>query len=210
MRITVLGATGTVGRVVVEQALADGHQVVALVRDASRVDPAHRDHAGLELVTGDATDHDDVACAVKGSDAVVVALGAGRGGGVREAGTRAAVAAMRETGVDRLVCVSTLGAGDSRANLDFVWKRVMFGLVLRKAYADHQRQEQVVRDSGLSWTLVRPGAFTDGPRTGDYRHGFGPDARGLALKISRADVADFVVRELGLGRYVHAAAALSY
>lgn len=140
----------------------------------------------------------------------MVALGAGRSAGIREAGTRTAVAAMQEAGVDRLVCVSTLGAGESRANLDFVWKRLMFGLLLRKAYADHQRQEQVVRSSGLAWTLVRPGAYTDGPRTGRYRHGFGADATGLTFKVSRADVAHFVLDAVTGDRYVGSPAGLSY
>lgn len=210
MKLTILGATGTVGRVIVDRALADGHEVVALVRDAARLDAAHAAHRRLEVVTGDATDTHDVARAVKGADAVVVALGAGRAAGIRETGTRATVDAMTEAGVDRLVVVSTLGAGDSRGNLDFVWKRLMFGLLLRKAYADHQRQEEVVRGSDLAWTLVRPGAYTDGPRTGRYRHGFGPDAEGLELKVSRADVADFVLRVVAEGRYVRSAAGLSY
>ena len=210
MQITVLGATGTVGRVIVDQALAAGHDVVALVRDAARLDPAHATHPDLEVVTGDATDHHDVVRAVKGADAVVVALGAGRAAGIREAGTRTAVSAMTEAGVDRLVVVSTIGAGDSRGNLDFVWKRLMFGLLLRKAYADHQQQERVVTSSGLAWTLVRPSAYTDGPRTGDYRHGFGPDATGLRLKVSRADVADLVLRVVTEDSYVRSAAAVSY
>ncbi|UMG92087.1 NAD(P)H-binding protein [Nocardioides sp. TF02-7] len=210
MKITVLGATGTVGRHVVEQALAAGHHVTALVRDPDRLDPSLRDDQGLHVLAGDATDHDVVARAVAGADAVVVALGAGRAAGIREAGTSAAVAAMKEAGVERLVCVSTLGAGDSRANLSFVWKRLMFGMLLRKAYADHQRQEEVVRSSGLVWTLVRPAAYTDGPLTGRYRHGFGPDARDLALQVSRADVAHFVLDVVTEDRYVGAPAGLSY
>jgi len=190
MRITVLGATGSIGRHVVEQAVASGHELTVLVRDPARL-PAG---AGLTVVTGDATVAADVERAVTGADAVVVALGAGRAAGVREAGTRTAVAAMRAADVRRLVCLSTLGAGESRANLNFVWKYLMFGLLLRSAYADHQRQEEVVRASNLDWTLVRPSAYTDGPRTGDYRYGFGSDATGLTLKVSRADVADAILR----------------
>lgn len=193
MDISLVGATGTIGRHVLDQALAAGDRVTALVREPTRLDVTH---PALETVAGDATAPDDVDRAVKGADAVVVALGAGRAGGIREAGTRTVVDAMRREGVDRLVCVSTLGAGESRANLSLVWKYLMFGLLLRPAYADHQRQEEVVRASGLAWTLVRPGAYTDGPRTGEYRHGFDADATGLTLKVSRADVADFVLRAL--------------
>lgn len=85
----------------------------------------------------------------------------------------------------------------------------MFGLLLRTAYDDHQRQEQAVTGSGLDWTIVRPSAYTDGPRTGSYRHGFGLDAEGLRLKISRADVAEFVLRQLGSDEYLRRAPGVS-
>ena len=211
MKITVLGATGSVGRHVVEQALAAGHEVTAVTRDAGRVPvpAAAGAPARLQVVEADVRDAAALRPAVEGRDAVVVVLGDGRAGTIREAGTRAAVTAMRETGVRRLVCMSTLGAGDSRGNLNFVWKRVMFGLLLRRAYADHQRQEVVVRESGLDFTIARPGAFTDGPRTGEYRRGFAADDRTVALKISRADVADFLVAQLDDDTYRGAAVSLS-
>lgn len=206
MRITVLGATGSVGRHILDQAVAGGHEVTALVRDPARL-PAR---AGLTVVTGDAREPADVVRAVTGADAVVVALGAGRAAGVRETGTRTAIEAMRACGVRRLVCLSTLGAGDSRANLNFVWKYVMFGLLLRGAYADHQRQEEVVRASGLDWTLIRPSAYTDGPRTGDYRYGFGFEATGLTLQVSRADVAEAILRAVSDADRIGRAVSVSY
>ena len=86
----------------------------------------------------------------------------------------------------------------------------MFGLLLRDAYADHQAQETLVQESGLDWTIVRPGAYTDGPATGAYRHGFPPTEHGLKLKISRADVADFLLRQLTDPGYLHQAPSLSY
>lgn len=119
-----------------------------------------------------------------------VALGAGRKGVVREAATRAVVAAMEQDGGGRLVCQSTLGVGSSRANLNLVWKYVMFGVLLRPAYADHVRQERVVEDSDLDWTIVRPSAFAD-QSPGPVRHGFDGAEGGLRLKIARADVAAF-------------------
>lgn len=213
MHVTVLGATGTVGRLVVEQALATGHEVTAVTRDAARVvvPTTVPDAAGsLHVVEADVRDAASLGPAVEGRDAVVVVLGDGRAGVVRESGTRAAVTAMRVAGVRRLVCMSTLGAGDSRGNLNLVWKHLMFGLLLRKAYADHQRQEDVVRASGLDWTIARPGALTDGPRTGDYRRGFAADDRTTALKISRADVADFLVAQLEDDSRIGSAVSLSY
>jgi putative NADH-flavin reductase len=206
MRIAVFGATGTVGRHVVDQALERGYEVTALTRDAARITRAHE---RLHIVAGDVLDPGAVERAVTGQDAVVVVLGNGRKGVVRAEGTRTVIEAMNRAGVKRLVCQSTLGAGDSRGNLNFMWKYIMFGLLLRPAYADHQQQEAYVRASDLDWTIVRPSAFTDGPRTGTYRHGFGAGETGLDLKIARADIAEFLLNQVTDRTYVHRAPGLS-
>ena len=86
----------------------------------------------------------------------------------------------------------------------------MFGLLLRRAYADHTRQEELLKDSCLDWTIVRPGAFTDGNRTGAYRHGFPGTDKTIEGKISRADVADFMLRQLTDSTYLHETPGLSY
>jgi uncharacterized protein YbjT (DUF2867 family) len=206
MKLIVFGATGSVGRLIVEQALQQGHQVTAFARrpEALRVEDPR-----LRRVVGDVLDAGAVADAVRGHDAVLIALGAGRKGGVRANGTRNVIAAMKRHAVRRLVCQSTLGAGDSRRTLTFFWKYVMFGLLLRPAMADHEEQEALVRQSGLDWTIVRPSAFTDGPARGDYRHGFSNREPGMALKIPRADVAGFMLRQLADATYLCRAAALS-
>jgi len=206
MKITVIGATGTVGRHIVDRALLQGHEVTAFARNASSVTLGH---PNLSIVEGDVMLAGDVLSAVAGQDAVIVALGAGRQGTVRSVGTRHVVDAMKRQGVSRLIVQSTLGAGDSRPALNFYWKRIMFGLLLRPAYADHQRQEEIVAASGLDWTIVRPSAFTDGPATNQYNHGFAPTIKGLAMKISRADVAGFVLRQLTDQTYLRRAANLS-
>lgn len=158
---------------------------------------------------GDVFDVRAVAPVVAGQDAVVVALGAGRKAGVRARGTATVIEAMHQTGVRRLVVQSTLGVGDSRTNLDLVWKHLMFGLLLRRAYADHVEQELLTRVSGLDWTIVRPGAFTDGPRTGSYRRGVEPGQR-TSMEVSRADVAEFVVEQLTDDTWLHRTPALAY
>ena len=140
---------------------------------------------------------------------MLIALGSGRKGTVRSGGTKHVVDAMERRGVRRLVCQTTLGAGDSRAVLNFFWKRIMFGLLLREAYADHEAQEAFVKQSKLDWTIVRPGAFTDGPATGAYKHGFPSTEKNLKLKISRADVANFMLRQLTNDTYLRHAPGLS-
>lgn len=195
MKTIVFGATGQIGRLAVENLLEDGHTVTAFAR---RPEALGLTHSALRLHAGDALNPEDVSQAMVGQDAVVVTLGAGasRKSRIRSEGTRNVIAAMQAHGVRRLVCQSTLGAHESWANLNFVWKRIMFGLLLRPVHRDHELQETLVRESGLDWTIVRPSAFADGPATGRFRVGFGPAERGLALKISRADVADFLRRQV--------------
>lgn len=205
MKLTIIGATGSIGRHLLDQALEAGHDVTVAVRDVSRL---HTRDPRVRVVLADATDADALRQAVAGADAVAVVLGAGAKGRIREAGNRAVIAAMRQAGVTRLVSLSTLGAGDSRDSLNFTWKYLMFGGLLRAAYADHQGQERAVRESGLDWTLVRPASFTDEPGTGRYAAGFGP-GEPVRLKIPRADVAHYVLRAASGDAPVGAAVSLS-
>ncbi len=207
MKLIIFGATGTVGRHLVGQALAQGHRVTAFARKPLALELDHRD---LTRRAGDVLDRGAVADAVQGHDAVLIALGAGRKGTVRSVGTGHILDAMARSGVHRLICQSTLGAGDSRVHLNFFWKRIMFGLLLRDAYADHQAQEAAVEQCGLDWTVVRPAAFTDGPATGAYKHGFPATEKNLKLKISRADVARFMLGQLTDNTYLRRSPGLSY
>jgi len=207
MKVLIFGATGTVGRELVTQALEMGHTVTAFARDPSKLEIKH---PSLEIIEGDVMDSALVDRAVAGHDAVLVALGAGIKGQVRSTGTRNIIQAMQKSGTRRLVCLSTLGVGDSRGNMNFLWKYVMFGMLLRAAFADHVSQEEHVIRSGLDWTIVRPAAYTDGERTGNYRHGFPATAKSLKLKISRADVADFVLTQLADDSYIRMTPGVSY
>lgn len=193
MKLLIFGSTGSVGRQLVVQALEQEHTVTAFARNPAKLEIKH---TNLRAVQGDALDSASVGKAVQGQDAVLCSLGAGAGGTIRSEGTRNIVQAMEKASVRRFICQSTLGVGDSRANLSFFWKHIMFGLLLRRAYADHVGQENYVKESRLDWTIVRPGAFTDGNRTGVYRHGFPGTDRTIKEKISRADVADFMLKQL--------------
>jgi len=207
MNVLIIGSTGTIGCELVKQALASGHAVTAFVRDPAKLQITDQ---RLTVAKGDVMDPASIEQVMPGQDFVLSALGAGAKGGVRATGTRNIIKAMRKCGVRRLVSLSSLGVGKSRANLDFFWKYIMFGLLLRRAFADHVAQERHVRESGLDWTLVRPGAYTDGERTGAYRHGFPATAKDIKLKISRADVADFMLKQLDNDSYLHMAPGISY
>jgi len=206
MKVIVFGGTGSIGRLVVAQAVEQDHEVTLITRNRALVGKAD---PRVHVVEGDVFDARAIAPLIAGHDAVVVTLGGGRKGGVRARGTAAIIEAMRATGVRRLVVLSLIGVGDSREQLNFFWKRLMFGLLLRGAYADHVEQERLTRASGLDWTIARPGSFTDGPRTGSYRRGFGPQEK-TTLKVSRADVAEFVVEQLTDETWLRQSPSLAY
>lgn len=207
MKLIIFGSTGSIGRQLVRQGLEHGHLVTAFTRAPSKLDIRHDN---LKIVRGNAMDLPSVEKAVQGQDAVLCSLGAGAKGTVRARGTKNIIRAMERAGVRRFVCQSSLGVGDSWGNLNLFWKYVMFRGFLRQAYADHVSQEDHVRQSDLDWTIVRPAAFTDGNRTGEYRHGFPGNDKTTKLKVSRDDVAEFILKQLTHEEYLRKTPGLSY
>lgn len=209
MRLLIFGSTGSIGRQLVQQALEQGHLVATFARNPNKLDIQH---PNLKLVQGDVLDLASVQQAVQNQDAVLCSLGSGqqRTGTVRSEGTRTIIRAMEQAGVRRLICQTTLGVGESRGNLNFFWKYLMVGLLLRQVYADHGKQEELVEHSDLDWIIIRPGAFVDGERTQQYHHGFTSSDHTSKLKISRADVADFMLKQVTDDVYLHQTPALSY
>jgi putative NADH-flavin reductase len=209
MKLIIFGSTGGTGRELLKQALEQGHDAVAYARNPARIDDIK--HANLQVVRGDVLDPAAVESAVAGQEVVLSTIGAGAGRTtLREDGTRNIVEAMERTGVKRLISQSSLGVGDSRANLSFFTKYVIVAVFLRHAFADHERQEAIVKQSSLDWTIVRPPHLTDGPHTGAYRHGFPTTERRITGKISRADVADFMLKQLTDDTYLHQTPGVSY
>ena len=201
MNVFVIGGTRGVGREVVQQALARGHRVTALVREGSALDVQH---SRLRIEHGDALDSEAVATALRGHDAILTTLGAParRRTSVREEGARSTLQAMRTAGVQRLICLSSMGVGDSY-DITPAWIRyLLIPLFLRRPFADHLKQESCLRASEVEWTIVRPPSLTDGPLTGAVRHGELLEEPGLKYRISRADVADFMLRQLESDAYV--------
>ncbi|HZC92909.1 MAG TPA: NAD(P)H-binding protein, partial [Mycobacterium sp.] len=181
-----MGATGATGQLIVRDAAASGHHVVALVRAEARADLP-----GAELIEGDVRDERTLARALNGCDAVVSALGTGMG--LRDVdlltvATRALVAAMTRAGVRRLICISALGVGDSRNHGGFVFDRLFQPVLLGPAYKDKDRQEAAIRASSLDWVIVRPVMLTNAPPRGRVR--ITTDLAGVnGGKIARSDVA---------------------
>jgi uncharacterized protein YbjT (DUF2867 family) len=195
MKVLILGATGGTGREIVREAQAQGHAVAALVRSTERA----QDLSGAHLVVGDARDEAALSRALEGCEGVISALGTGispfRRVTLLSTATKALIAAMRAHGTKRLVCITGMGAGDSRGHGGFLYDRLIQPLLLRKVYEDKDRQEALVRDSGLEWVLVRPTVLNDKPGTGRIRtltnlSGFHGGT------IPRRDVAHFVVGQI--------------
>ena len=192
MNIIVFGASGTVGREIVKQALAIGYRVTAFVRNPEKV--KFPENQNLIVFQGDVLNLDEVKKAMQDQQAVLCALGDGKIGKIRAEGTKNIIEAMNSEGVKRLVCQSTIGAGDSYGNLNFLWKYVMFGFLLKRVLPDHNLQEKYIQESNLEYTIVRPSALTDGPISNSYQIGFGKEQKKLTLKINRSEVADFMIK----------------
>jgi putative NADH-flavin reductase len=203
LRLAVLGATGSVGRELAAQALAAGHAVTALVRE--RPPPGSLD-ARVAVVVGDVTDAEAVRRAVAGCDAVLSALGHAKGSPDDLLARAAAnvVAAMRAEGIERLVVLSSSAVADpeDRPGLRYRAARVLLRAAMPAVVRDHREQARLIEESGLAWTLVRgPVLFTDGPRTGRYRAGAITGT--TAIRVSRADLADFMLTAATDARLVH-------
>jgi putative NADH-flavin reductase len=208
MRVLVIGASKGIGLETVRQALEAGHQVRALARSATAMTLAD---PNLEKVRGDALQSQDVEAALVGVAVVIQTLGVGLGDLFRPVhlfsnATRVLIAAMKASGVKRLISVTGFGAGDSRASISWP-QRLPFEVVFGRAYADKSLQERLITESGLDWTIVRPGVLTSGPRTGRYKVLAEANQWRNGI-ISRADVAAFLVRQIGDGNYLHKAPVL--
>jgi putative NADH-flavin reductase len=193
---------------VVEQALALGHSVTALVREGS----PGIDHDHLRLVHGDATsDSDAIAEVVHGQDVVISALGRGKSFKSHDLIRQAAaqiVRAMQSASVTRLVFTSAFGLGDTREGVPLV-SRLFRDTLLRDIYADKEAGEAIVRASNLNWTFVHPSRLTDGPRTGTYRVGERLPLKG-SPSISRADVAEFLIQQVDDPTYMRKTVLVTY
>jgi putative NADH-flavin reductase len=207
-KLVIFGATGGTGQQLVAQALQQGHDVTAFVRSPRKL--TNSDDR-LRVATGDVTtDVNAIASALAGQDAAISALGRGRSltsDHLISRSMRTIVPAMERQGVRRLIVVSAFGVGETRRDGSPL-QRMMFRLLLRDLYADKAASEEYLRGASLDWTLVKPTMLTDGPLTRTYRVGERLQLRGLP-KISRADVAHFVLTQVADATYSGKTAVIS-
>ena len=198
--LVVLGAAGRTGRLVVEQALAAGHPVTALVRSPEKLTLRH---PKLRVIVGDATDPTALSRALAGAEAVISTLGSRRS--VIADASRALVAAAREAEVNRVVILSSwLVQRDHLPALT----RVLTSIAMGSVITDKAAGELLIRDSDLDWTIVYPSVLTDGPAVGSVVL---PDGatRGISERISRVDVAAWLVHAATEYQYSGQAVALT-
>ncbi|MEQ9487369.1 MAG: NAD(P)H-binding protein [Alphaproteobacteria bacterium] len=200
-RIAVLGASGTVGRRIVDRLLDRGCDVVCQTRSADTLAPL----AGrVEVHAFDPTDTAGMSKFVSGTEAVIFALGTNTTGATTlfSEATRAVIAAMEKQQVRRLIAITGVGAGETRGHGGFLYDRIIFPFFTRKRYADKDRQESLIAASGLDWVVVRPAAFSGRKRAGavEVYTEIGPETR--LTWITPDEVADFVVAQLDSNRYL--------
>lgn len=210
MNLLVIGATGGTGRELVKQALEQGHAVTAFARNPSAVRVVHE---RLTVVHGDVLDYDSIERAVQGKDAVLSALGHKRWfvkTTILSKGTKNIIAAMEKHGVRRFVCETTLGIGDTRGKLGLYYTLFVVPFIVFFYFRDKEVQERLIRASSLDWGIVRPGQLTNGRTRGMYRHARNIGSYITTVTISRADVADFMLKQLTDNTYLRQTPAVAY
>jgi putative NADH-flavin reductase len=207
VKVLIIGATGATGQILMAEALAQGYEVTALARNPSAVAP---EDYRPRVLQGNALDASSVEAAVAGQDAVLSALGtrSTKPTTLFSESTRNVIGAMDKHGVRRLVCITGVGAGDSKGHVGFLYDRIILPFVVKNVYEDKGRQEEAIKQSDLEWVIVRPAQLTDEPAKGEYRVFLGGSY--TATKISRADVAAFMLAQLTDDTYVHKMPVISY
>jgi putative NADH-flavin reductase len=209
-RVLIVGATGGTGRQLIAQALERGQTVTALVRNPSKL---QLEHPRLRIVQGDVLDYASLEAAARGQEAVLSSLGHRRffhPTRILSEGTRNLLRAMEAQGVRRFVCETSLGIGDSAGRMGLYYTLFVVPVILPFYFWDKTRQERVIAQSAVQWVIVRPGVLTNGEKRGSYRHGRDVGSFVWTVRISRADVADFMLNQLSDDAYLKTAAGVCW
>lgn len=209
MKIAILGASRGVGNSLLNLALEEGNDVSILVRDPSKIEISN---PKLNIVKGDIRDLDSVKSVISGQDATCICVGVSptnKPVTVFSQGAENVLSTMQYLHPQKLVSVSGIGAGDSKGHGGFLYDRIINPFLLKTIYADKTKQEKIIKASNVEWLIVRPGFLTDGVRTGKYR--VIDDLTGItAGKISRLDVADFILKQLSNSTHFGKTPLLTY
>lgn len=195
MKILIYGASGKTGHELVTQALAQGHLVTAFVRKKSNLKTVHHN---LKVLQGDVINYHLVEQSVKGHDTIISVLGADSPFKYDKDvvdGVSNIVKAMEQSEVSRFIYMSAINVSESRTRAGLLI-RLLAPILLRTETAGHEAREDIIRKSKLDWIIVRSAGLTNGAHKKIYRNGENVKAKGIVASISRADVADFMLRQL--------------
>lgn len=209
MNIIIFGASGATGHQLVKQALAQGHMITAFVRNAVRLKIRHHH---LNIIEGDVIDYHLVELAIRDKDAVLSALGASspfRYDPSIVTGVSNILRAMAKNSVKRFVYLSFAGVQESRHQAGLMIK-YLTPRILQTEIAGHEERENMIRQSGLQWTIVRPPTLTNGKRRTNFRSGENIKTKGFITTISRADVAEFMLSQLKVNTFLRKAPLVMY
>lgn len=208
MKLAIFGATGRSGKPVVEQALQAGHEVVALARTPSKL---AIQNPKLTVIQGDAMNAADVDKVVQGSDAVISVIGQTKGSprNTQTVAITNIIAAMNKYGVQRLVSLTGAGVDDPHDRPKFANHLIKLALKLLSGHVlqDAENHAEAIRKSNLDWVIVRGPMLNEGPLTGNYRAGWVGVNTGS--RISRADLADFILKQTTDTTYLRQAPVVS-
>lgn len=203
MKIVIFGANGKTGTFLTEQALAKGHIVTAYIRRSGSL---VLQNPNLKVITGNLNDSNKLKEAITGSEAVLSTLGGGsltRHSTEIISGIDNIVTLMEAEGVNRFIYLSSLGAGESRFVMRRLIRFFIADIMLRVPLADHTTNEERIAKSNLQYTLVRPAGLTNGPKTGRLKHGNQKAILKGNPRISRANVASFMLDQLSDTSYLN-------
>lgn len=209
MNILIIGATRGIGKYLTIQALSKNYNVLALARRKGLEEIKDRK---LKVIQGNILDKNDLQNVIENIDCVCLTIGARptfKKVKLFSEGTVNIIKEMKEAGCRRLLCATGIGAGDSKGHGGFLYDKIINPLLLKTIYQDKDRQEEIIKSSGLEWTIVRPAMLTYGKQTENYKTI--TDLTGVtAKKISRADVADFMLKEIEQKNFLHQTPLITY
>lgn len=196
MNIIIFGSTGGTGQQLIKQALDKGYSVSAFARSPEKVVLKHEK---LKVIKGDVLNLQSIEKVIKNHDAVLCSIGLSSvmdKSNLRAKGTKNIIQAMQGSGVDRFICQSALGVSESYNLLPILYKYFIVPLFMKNLYSDHELQETYIKESKLKWTIVRPAVLTNNELTRKYKVGVDLKYKTITAKISRADTADFMLKQL--------------
>lgn len=195
MKILIIGATRGIGKALLEMALEDNFDVTVLARMPEKI-TISAPH--LHVIKGDVLDTESIVAAANGQEAICSCIGVPitfKPVDLFSLAARNILTAVKQNPGQKYIAVTGIGAGDSKGHGGFLYDKIFKPLLLKTIYADKDREEDIIKKSGVAWIIVRPAGLTNGKHTGSYR--IINDMKGITAKrISRLDVADFILKQL--------------